>query len=62
MVGQLELVLQPREAVVGQLEHPAAVLADELGVAERQVGAQPDPREALLGVIDAQGAEHGAGR
>ncbi len=61
MVGQLELVLQAREPVVGQVQHPAAVLACELRVGERQVRAQTDRCIALLGVVDAQAVQHRAG-
>ena len=49
VVAQLELVLKPRESVVGQMEHPTAILADEVGIAERQVGAQPDPAKRSSG-------------
>ena len=40
------------------MQNPAAVLADELRVGERQVRAQADCRQAFLGVVDAQAAEH----
>ena len=60
VIAQLELVLEAAEAAVGKMQHPAAVLTGEIGIGERQVGAQPDAREALLRVVDAEGAEHGA--
>ena len=60
VIGQLELVLQAREPVVGQVQHPAAVVADEIGSRSGRSEHSRTAREALVGVVDAQAAEHRA--
>jgi hypothetical protein len=42
------------------VQHPAAVVTDEIGIGEREVGAQSDAREALVGVVEVKAAGHGA--
>jgi hypothetical protein len=62
VIEQLELVLEPRQPIVGEPEDPASILAHEVALWQGQVGAQPDGCEALFRIVDVQAAEHGLRR
>lgn len=60
VVDQLELVLEPCEPLVRQVQNPAAVVAYEVGLAEWQVRAEPNGCVARLGIFNAETSDHRA--
>jgi hypothetical protein len=58
VVEQFELVLETSDTRLGQLQHPTAVVANEVALGQRQVRAQADRRKARFGVFDVQAPQH----